>query len=594
MTEENVQQTDTTQLRRRAEDQSGADAGTAPPSGTGEDQSRLFHELQVHQTELELQNAELLQARNELETSLENYTDLYDFAPVGYVSLARNGVIRNVNLTGSSLMGIERSRLIGRHFEQFVSTDTSSILAAFLGKIFASQVKETCEVTLPREGNPARFVQLEGVAVASGDKCRIALIDITERKRAEEALRQAREAAETLRLEKEAAEKTARAKSQFLANMSHELRTPMTGILGMLQHALEEDLPPAPRKYLETTLSSARSLLGILNDILDMAKIETEKLTIEEKPFSLHTCLTEAANIIIPEVRRKKLDFSASVADDVPDAVTGDQVRLRQVLINLIGNAVKFTETGKVTVRITAGGTTADKKRMFTFVVTDTGIGIPDGKKNLLFQAFSQIDVSHSRRYGGTGLGLTICREIVELMGGTIAIESKEGVGSAFSFTVPLGETTLDSDTLTTAESFSLKTRASAPEGEKKPHILLAEDDPVARTVLELLFKRSNYKLDFAEDGRMAVEMWEQGGYDLVLMDVQMPRLNGFEATRAIREKEQERGGHTPIVAMTAHAGKEDEDSCLTVGMDAYISKPIDFNKCLQLIGQIIKGLGIN
>jgi CheY-like chemotaxis protein len=162
-------------------------------------------------------------------------------------------------------------------------------------------------------------------------------------------------------------------------------------------------------------------------------------------------------------------------------------------------------------------------------------------------------------------------------------------VGITFSFTIPLGETTLDNGTLKTAESLAPETIATAPEAEQSPRILLAEDDPVARTVLELLFKRTNYKLDFAEDGRKAVEMWEKGGYDLVLMDVQMPWLNGFEATRAIREKEQERGGHTPIVAMTAHAGKEDEDSCLTAGMDAYISKPIDFNKCLQLIGQTIK-----
>ena len=357
----------------------------------------------------------------------------------------------------------------------------------------------------------------------------------------------------------------------------------------MLQFALEEDLAPAPREYLETTLSSARSLLRILNDILDMAKIEAGKLTIEEKPFSPQMCLTEAVDIITPEARRKGLDFAISVAEEVPDTVVGDQVRLRQVLINLIGNAVKFTEGGKVVVRVTAG-TTSDGKREFTFAVTDTGIGIPDDKKELLFQAFSQVDASHSRRYGGTGLGLAICREIVELMGGAIFFESEEGVGSTFSFTIPLGEARLESDALTAAEPLSPETTTTATAGDKIPRLLLAEDDPTIRQVLGSMLKlATNYNFDFAEDGLKAVEMWEKGEYDLVLMDVQMPRLNGFEATRAIREKERERGGHTPIVAMTAHARKEDEERCLAAGMDAYISKPIDFKKSLQLIGDIIK-----
>ena len=193
--------------------------------------------------------------------------------------------------------------------------------------------------------------------------------------------------------------------------------------------------------------------------------------------------------------------------------------------------------------------------------VTDTGIGIPDDKKELLFQAFSQVDASLSRSFGGTGLGLAISKEIVELMGGTISFESKEGVGSTFSFTIPLEEAGLECDTLSAAEPFSSEAITTAQEGERIPRLLLAEDDPVIRQVLGLMLKRSNYNLDIAEDGLKALEMWEKGGYDLVLMDVQMPRLNGFEATRAIREKERERGGHIPIVAMTAHARKEDEDS---------------------------------
>src|SRR6185369_15481032 len=266
----------------------------------------------------------------------------------------------------------------------------------------------------------------------------------------------------------------------------------MAGILGMLQIALRENLAPAPREYLETALISARSLLRILNDVLEMARIAAGKLNIEEKPFSPRGCITEAVDIITPELRRKGLDLAVSGAEEVPETAVGDHVRLRQVLINLIGNAVKFTEGGKVAVQVSAGRMTPDGKREFTFAVTDSGIGIPDDKKYLLFQIFSQVDASHSRSYGGTGLGLAICREIVELMGGTIGFESQEEVGSTFSFTIPLGEAGIENDAPTAATPPSPETM-TAPEGERIPHLLLAEDDPNNRKALGLMLKWANY-----------------------------------------------------------------------------------------------------
>jgi signal transduction histidine kinase/CheY-like chemotaxis protein len=508
----------------------------------------------------------------ELRASEARFHNIVAISTEGIVIVDGLGKILFVNPAAIALFGFKAEKLLGEQFGfPIVEGETTELdIVSLEGK---GTIAEMRVVASEWEGKSAYLATLR---------------DITERKRAEELLRQAKETADALRMEKEAAEATSLAKSLFLANMSHELRTPMTGILGFLQLALEEDLTPVPRKYLEKTLSSASSLLRILNDILVMAKIAAGKLTIEEKPFALQWCITGAVDIVTPEVRRKGLDFAISVAEEVPDAVVGDQLRLQQVLINLIGNAVKFTEGGKVAVRVTVGRATSDGKREFTFAVTDTGIGIPNDKKGLLFQAFSQVDDTHTRKYGGTGLGLAISREIVELMGGTITFTSEEGVGSTFSFTIPLAEASRESDTLSAAEPLTPETITSAQEEERMPRLLLADDDPTIRQVLGLMLKRANYNLDVAEDGLKAIEMWEQGGYDLVLMDIQMPRLNGFEATSFIREKERERGCRIPIVAMTAHASKEDEQRCHDAGMDAFISKPIDFKKTLQVIGDII------
>jgi CheY-like chemotaxis protein len=397
--------------------------------------------------------------------------------------------------------------------------------------------------------------------------------DITERKQVEEALR----------LAKEAAESATRAKSRFLANMSHELRTPMNGVLGMLELALEGPLEEEQREFIDMAHKSAGSLLRILNDILDLTKIEAGKFAMEENPFDLRECVAGAVDILIPEARRKGFQLTETVAAEAPETVVGDQVRLLQVLTNLIGNAVKFTEHGKVEVRVEAGAGTPDGKRELIFTVTDTGIGIPADSKGILFRPFSQVDDSNTRRYGGTGLGLAICREIVERMGGAISVESEEGVGSRFTFTVLLGEAGAGN----VRNPPPATTSGPAPRShdrEKRPRLLVAEDDPVSRQVLQVLFRRQNLEPDFVADGLQAVEKWEKGEYDLIFMDVQMPRMDGFEATRAIRGGEAEQGRRTPIVALTAHAFAEDEQRCMEAGMDAYIAKPIDFTKCMEMI----------
>jgi PAS domain S-box-containing protein len=443
-------------------------------------------------------------------------------------------------------------------------------------------------INLP-DGN-MRWIKAYGVASFEGegdDRHATSFVgtvaDISEHKRAEEELQRS----------KEAAEEGNRVKSQFLANMSHELRTPMTGVLGMLDLALSGNLEAEQREFICAAHASAHSLIRIINDILDLTKIEKGILSIVEEPFSIRKCVENTFNILLPVAKRKGLELSFTVADDIPETVSGDQTRLNQILTNLAGNAVKFTEKGKAEIRVTAGGSVPEGRRAITFTVTDTGIGIPEGKKDLLFREFSQVDDSHSRAYGGTGLGLAISKEIVERLGGKITFTSEVGKGSAFSFCIPFGE----ADTVRAIAANPEKTAATkaAPpsEDQNRPRLLLAEDDQTIRQMLQVMLQRSNYEIDIAGNGQEAVEMWESGDYDLILMDVQMPGMNGFEATAAIRGKESSRKGHIPIIAMTAHSLKEDENRCLAAGMDAYISKPIDFKVCRHLIDETLKKFGV-
>jgi PAS domain S-box-containing protein len=520
----------------------------------------------IDETELQQLLSETQERERYLNSLLSGLPDLL-------FVIDKDGVYREVYAHDESLLVAPRETLMGRSVREFLPPELCMRVLQAIQDALTTREPSVLEYTVPLQGEDhyfeARFVPYTEDAVI------ILSRDVHERKTAqmllEETNRQLEEA--LLRANEMAvrAEAANRAKSEFLANMSHEIRTPMNGIIGMVQLLEDTPLTPEQADLLRTLKNSADFLLGIINDILDLSKIESGKMAIESIPVNLHELAQEAVNLFGNRASEKGLILRADIDPHAPVWVQGDPVRLRQIVANFISNAIKFTHEGSIT--LTMAPSKAYPQGVW-IGVRDTGIGIPKEKQAIIFDAFAQGDSSTTRKYGGTGLGLSISKRLVELMGGEIGVASEVGVGSLFYVDLPLPNAT--------PQTTQTQSTDDLPRTFPDKRILLVEDNAVNCKVAMHMLAKLQVQVEVATNGLEAVQKVTESPYDLILMDCQMPEMDGYEATRTLRAQ----GVQTPIIALTANALEDDREKCLACGMNDYLSKPIQADMLRRTLAQ--------
>ena len=511
----------------------------------------------------------------------------------GALTITEEGVILYANKCFAELLKRPLEKVIGSSLADLVAPGGQQAFQQILqeedGKrrLAILDLVDSCGTLIPAQLSLMNL-QMEGML---GNIC-VVVTDLTEHKRIEAAMNAERLA----RAKSEEAERANIAKSRFLANMSHEIRTAMNIVIGMANLAYESAHSREQKEYLNMIRQSSDSLLALINDILDYSRIEAEGLELAQVPINLSSFIEKLIASLNPKASNKGLKLTGSLDDNIPRIVLGDPLRLQQVLLNLVGNAIKFTIKGEVAVHLRLY-----EKAEFVFkdvapvrfVVRDTGIGIAPDKMDQLFEVFVQCHNLKSSSAGGTGLGLPISKNLVELMGGFIGFESKENHGSTFYFTIPFslpeGENATNKESKLATSRIQPSDQLSGKDNNSELNILLVEDRPMNRKMAKIYLEKKGHNVSTASNGKEALEMHKSQQFDLILMDIHMPLMDGFEATSHIRAAEAKEGGHIPIIALTADAMQEDKDKCLRAGMDYYISKPIDIEELYDTLARVIE-----
>lgn len=529
--------------------------------------------------------------------SEEKFRTLFESSSDAIFILDMNGNFIDVNRTAHESLGYTRQEMLSMNVSQLYATEFAAGIPERITEI-SKEGKAVFEAVHTRKDGSLMPVEMRASIIDfNGEKVFLGSIrDITERKKSELALTSAKLEAEKANL----------AKSEFLANMSHEIRSPIQTIIGMSELLTDTDLTELQRDYLEICKNACDNLLELISDILDISRIEMGHFEIEVSTFNLNELLNGIISSFSYRAKKKGLQLSLTVSKDTPAEVVGDELRLRQVIVNLVGNAIKFTEKGHVSIEVNparsrsrpesaaamkngeSGEGSSDDTRqaercVVQFTVRDSGIGIPAARIESVFGSFIQVDSSNTKEHGGAGLGLAISKRLVEKMGGEMKAESEPGKGSSFSFTVPVaikgGEHPSEAET-----------EEILPEERRRTRILLVEDSEDIMLLLQSFIKNASYRLETAENGTTALQKFKAGRFEIVFMDIQMPVMDGYTACREIRKWEEESGVEpTPIIALTAHAIKEYEGKSFEAGFTAHVSKPIKKNKFLRAIYKYAK-----
>jgi len=537
---------------------------------TGGEVERLSAAFNALLSEAGAAHKQVVQGKEQLHSITES-------TPNGIIMMNDSGKITFWNPSATTIFGYNEEEALGQDILQLAPEHYRSVCQTFLSELAATgygpAIGKTVELSaLHKDGREMSIslalstFRLDGVWHAVG-----IIRDISDLKQYQRDLIEARHASEAAN----------QAKSQFLANMSHEIRTPLNGVLGMTQ-LLQFTQPTDEQKefigYLE---QSGKNLLALLNDILDLSRIEAGKMNIEKTEFSLKDCIDDTAATQLPQIRQKDLQLDITLPDNLPGILVGDPLRLKQILLNLLANAVKFTPAGTIAIKVSL---TAQEPAMVRLLlqVSDTGFGMDDETLGRIFSAFEQADNSNTRLYGGSGLGLTICRRLAELMGGSIWAESVLGQGSTFYVELPF-EVAQTSQTVDHQADLS----AQAPSDVKSLNILVADDNKLNTETLVAMLKKMGHTAEIATNGKEAIDRWHASAFNCILMDISMPVMDGCQATATIREQEQKIGGHTPVIALTAHAQSGDRERFLATGFDGYVSKPVIMQKLYAVLAEL-------